>query len=84
MKGMVPKDYWILTRDQFIEELERELGEERKRRIAKFDKGAKKYGGDVNLFERDFKTEKRDELTDFSNYELFDRVKEQRREALLK
>lgn len=84
MKGTVPKDYWILTREQFIEALDVELEDERKTRIAKFDKGAKKYGGDVDLFYRDFKEEKSDELTDYRNYDLFDRVKSKRKEALLK
>ncbi len=84
MKGTVPKNYWVLTRDQFIEELDAELLAERGVRIAKFDKGAKKYGGDVELFSREFEEEKADELTDYRNYDLFDRVKKRRKESLLK
>lgn len=82
--GLVPRSYWVLTREQFIEELDIELAETRKRRIAKYDRGAQKYGEDVNLFDRDFVEEERDEMTDGENYRLFDRVKNRRRELLPK
>lgn len=75
---MVPKSHWVLTRDDFIAELEKELAATKKRRIAKYDKGAKKYGGDVNLFDRNFAVEMRDERDDYDNYALFDRVKERK------
>lgn len=75
---MVSKSHWVLTREQFIIELDSELVETRKRRLAKYDKGAKKYGGDVNLFDRDFDAEMLDESTDEDNYALFGRVKKRR------
>lgn len=82
MKGTVHKEYWILTREQFLVELDKELSAERAMRIEKFDRGAKKYGGDVYLFDRDFIDEGRDEMTDYRNYMLFERVKQRLKEAL--
>lgn len=82
VSGFVPRSYWFLTREEFIIELDKELAERRRVRLAKFDRGAEKYGSTVDLFERDFRAEMEDELTDHDNYRLFDRVKRRKREAL--
>lgn len=82
--NLTKKEYWILTRDQFIEELDKELARTRTKRIAKFDRGAKKYGEEVNLFDRDFDEEIDDENTDKDNYALFKRVLKKRQRELPK
>lgn len=82
--NLTKKEYWILTRDQFIEELDKELARTRTKRIAKFDRGAKKYGEEVNLFDRDFDEEIDDENTDKDNYALFKRVFKKRQRELPK
>ena len=83
MAGTVPKTYWVLTREQFLQELDQELNIERAKRVAKYDRGAEKYGRDVNLFDRDFNDEADDEETDRRNYRTFERVKARRMKALV-
>lgn len=79
----VPKDYWTLSRPQYIKlvagfctHLEKEL-------IEKFDRAVKKgKSADINLFTRDFDEERMEEAYDFINYTLFRNEKRSRFDAL--
>lgn len=68
----------ILTRQQFIEALDRQLAKERAETIRRFDRGAEIYGEEVDLTERDWDEEAFEEHLDMRVYAMFGQIKDER------
>lgn len=68
----------ILTRQQFIEALDRQLALERAETIKRFDRGAQIYGEDVDLTGRDWEQEALEEHLDKRVYMMFAQLRDER------